>query len=421
MKRSHVISGSASLIMLAVPLLGSVLWSDESLSFIRKNEKREPAEWPTVAGARGVVDSAMWRQVDRAINDRIPFRGQLLQLKLDLETSLLKERLPGNAASRQVGIGRDEWLFLLSELGSMTGTDKQVSFALEMVERAAGNPAWRARLVLVPAPDKNSVYPEQLSPPLERLLEPHLEKRARIRVWFAAEGTPDRIDTWSAFRDAKPGAEELLYEPTGSHHSSYGSMLLAQAMIDAADPSLWDDSLIQYTRTLTYQSDLRTLAGWAGRAEDWRLFEVVRPGVELVTLLHDGNIIESADRPPNTPGAQNKPARYINRSTGPELIPGRTLIIHDSFIASYLRPTLRQFFSDVTFVHYNTIKSGDIQDAMRTFDLVYFEFAERGARQALQGFFTDQTPAGEDRIRGWTVLPGESFASPAPARSTGES
>ncbi|MFK7883502.1 MAG: hypothetical protein AB8F26_04875 [Phycisphaerales bacterium] len=408
MNRSHIISGTAALIMMAAPLLGSVFWSRDSLSFIRNAEKREPAGWPRPSKPADFFDSVLWQQVNLAINDRIPFRGDLLQLKLDLETRLLKEQLLGANGNEQVGLGRDGWLFLLQELGGMSGTDDEITFAISKAEAAGENPSWKARLVLVPAPDKNSIYPEQLSPELERQLQPYAAKRERIRNWFASPGLPERLDTWSVFFRAKPNAEEALYEPTGSHHSSYGSMLLARAMIDAANPDLWDDDFVTHVRTLTYQSDLRSLAGWVGRTEDWKRYEVIRPGVELTAFLHNGELLEGVDRPPETPGAQNKPARYINQSDSAELVPGRTLIVHDSFIASYLRPTLRQFFADVTFVHSDTIKPGDLQDALRSFDLVYFEFAERGARPILQGFFTDQTPAGEDRILQSVALPGRS-------------
>ena len=347
----------------------------------------------------------MWGQINLAINDRMPMRGRLLRLKLDLETNVLRERLLGTPGAQQVGLGRDDWLFLLAELGELTGTDDEVSFALDRAESAAGDPAWHARLILAPAPDKNSIYPEQLSAALKRLLRPHAENRERIRAWFRSSGTPDRIDTWSVFQEAKPAADELLYEATGSHHSSYGSMLLAKSMIDAADPSLWDPDHVQHVATWTFQSDLRTLAGYEGRVEDWKRYEVIRPGIELVTFLHDGRLISGTDRTPAEPGAENKPARYINRSTGSPIVPGRTLIVHDSFIASYLRPTLRQFFEDVTFVHHNDITPGDLQDSMRTFDLVYFEFAERGARPILQGYFTDPEPAELDRIQTWTRIP----------------
>jgi len=411
-RRSHHISGVGALLLLAAPILGAAIWSEDSLDFVRQTEKRPPAAWPAFSAPGDLIDADTWRQADRAIGDRIPWRAALVRTKVGIETRVLGDRLLGVPGEEKVGLGRDGWLFYLDSLGAMTGDSEQVARALAAAESAAASEDWRARLILVPAPDKASLYPEQLSRPLKRMLEPHAGNRGAIRDWFRQPGLPDRVDTWAYFKRAQASSEKPLYEPTGSHHSSFGSMVLAHAMLDAIDPSLWEPNLITHRATVRYQSGLSTLAGFFDRIESWERFEIVRPGIETEAFIHDGNLIPNADRAPNGPGANDLPARYINRSAGPPLVDGRTLIVHDSFIAGYLRPTLSRFFSDVTFIHYRLITPGDLQDALRDYDLVVLEFVERSARQTLQGFFSKREPAGKDAIRRRVSLPVERRAAP---------
>ncbi len=389
--------------MLAWPLATAPWLTKDALHFVRNGEKRQPAAWPEIDHAGDLLASQTWGRVNQAINDRTPLRGELTEARRHIEIGVLGEREFG-----QVGIGRDGWLFYLPELGALTGTVAEVDHALAAYERARAEHGWSARVVLVAAPDKNSIYPEMLSAPLRDLLRPHLAKRQRIRDWFRQPGTPDRLDTWSYYERAKSGAIEPIYEPTGSHHSSLGSMHLAHAMIDAADPTLWDWSRVVHTETLVYQSDLSTMAGFVNRTESWDRYEVRRPGVETIAFVHNGTLMpEGVDRPPAAPRANDLPARYVNRSDDAELIPGRTLVVHDSFIAGYLRPTLSRFFADVTFVHANLLTPGDLQDALNDFDLVYLECAERGIRPFLQGYFSVWQPPGEGRVLDMVRLPGE--------------
>lgn len=401
MKRSVLISGLGAMAMLAVPLVCAPWSSADSLRFIRQAEQRTPAAWPSIDGAGAFLSGETWAGVNRAVNDRIPFRGAMIGWKRDAEVRVLGDRVLGT-----VGIGREGWLFYLPELGELAGTPDQVRAALAGAERfgaerfGSERPAG-ARLILVPSPDKSSLYPGQLVGPLERMGEAGEPARRLVRDWYRAGGVPERVDTWSLFERAQAATPTLLYETTGSHHSSFGSMVLARAMVDAVDPALWDDGLVKHTETLVYQSDLSRSAGYLGRTESWERFEVVRPGVELVRYIRDGEHAPGQDRPPAGQQAANmRPARYINRPTGAGLIPGRTLIVHDSFIASYLRPTLRQFYEDVTFIHYNDLRGSDFQEALGDFDLVYLQCVERSVRPLFSGYFARHALPGEHRARG---------------------
>lgn len=393
MRKSHFIPGLCVLAMLGLPLASAPWASRYSLEFIRKVEGRKPAEFPEFSSARALIAGETWAGVDAAVNDRVPFRRALVRAKRDIEVVVLGDRMSG-----EIGIGRDGWLFYLPAFAEVMGDEKQVREAFELLEKYVTETPPRARLIMVPAPDKHTIYPEQLTSHFDGLMRRSRAARERLHAWFASEGVPERVNPWPLFMEAKEGAAEPVYEPTGSHHSSYGSMILARAMIAAVDPGLWDDADVRYIQTQHFRSDLSRLAGYLGDVSAWNFFEVVRPGIKLERFYYAGKEMPGVDRPPPAPAANRQPARYVSRSAGARLITGRTLIVHDSFVAEYLRPTLRQFFEDITFVHWQSVTPSDLQEALDDFDLVYVQSAERAMRPRIAHFFSRKPRLGTHRL-----------------------
>jgi hypothetical protein len=396
MRRSHLTGGLVTLILLGIPLALAPWKARESLESVERSENRNPVGFPKFSSLGVLLDADTWVQVDGAVRDRMPLREDLVGLKRALERTLLQQWQFG-----VVGVGLDDWLFYLPSLGSQLGSLEHVQTALDRIDAFVAEEAYTARLIITLAPDKHTIYPEYMSAPLQNLVEQAAAPRELLHEWFLRSGAPQRVPLWDLFRQAKGSSMVLLYDPSGSHYSSFGSMILAKAMIDAVDPALWNPEEVTYTRTLHYQADLANLAGFTGRESDFDRFEVVRPGVELVMFAHDGVALPGQDRPlPDVHPPITGPARYINRSTGRALIGGRTLIIHDSYINGYLRPTLRQFFEDVTFVPFAAIPtSGDFLEALSDFDLVYIESAEREFIGHADTLFSPPTPPGTHLVR----------------------
>lgn len=395
MRRSHLFGGIVTLAMLCLPLAISPWKSDDSLAAVAKSENRSPVDFPSLTSLGALLDADTWTQVDGAIRDRMPLRPDLVRIKRAWELAFLGQWKLG-----EVGVGRDDWLFYLPSLDYRGTPTDQVQTVLDAVDAFAVEHEYPARLILTVGPDKSTVYPEYLSPPLRDLADRAREQRDLVHAWFATPGEPERIAPWDLYLDAKDTATQFLFEPTGSHYSSYGSMILAEAMIDAVDPTLWDPDEVTYMGTLRYQVGLATLAGLTGWARDFDQFEVVRPGVELVTFMVAGEEPVDGDGPPEGESARRAPARYLSRSSGQPLIGGRTLIIHDSYIAGYLRPTLRQFFADVTFVAFEDIpRPADFLEALSDFDLVLMESAEREFPRNAATLFVPTTPNGQHLLR----------------------
>lgn len=102
-------------------------------------------------------------------------------------------------------------------------------------------------------------------------------------------------------------------------------------------PGLWDDAAIVVSPPKPMLGDLTRLQGW-DRRELVQSIKSVRPGVIVTeSKLFGGDF-----------GKDSRSFRAT--SSGPYLIPGHTVILHDSFFeraADLLAP----YFEEITFVH----------------------------------------------------------------------
>ena len=56
---------------------------------------------------------------------------------------------------------------------------------------------------------------------------------------------------------------------------------------------------------------------------------------------------------------------------------GRTLVIHDSFMAVYTKDILRPLFRDISFIYVDAASAELLQNSLSQYDYVVFESAER--------------------------------------------
>jgi hypothetical protein len=142
--------------------------------------------------------------------------------------------------------------------------------------------------------------------------------------------------------------------------------VVARAIVEGFAPGLWDSDSVVEERITTGPGDL---VGMAGFSIGWRQWEVLharieRPGVSV-----------ERETPPKAGDLGTGTARFRATSAGPALIPGRTLIVHDSFIGGFIRESLAGYFEDVTYVHIEGVKGLDTAG----FDRVVVQMNERNA------------------------------------------
>jgi hypothetical protein len=128
-----------------------------------------------------------------------------------------------------VWLGRDGWLFFNHEADSsyLAADDPRLARRLSAWARAL--PEWRAwlaergiRLLIVVAPDKQSVYDDYL-PPLPRKLRAAVPLDHLVCEWRTADPRLDVIDLRPPLRDARAG--RAVYYRTDTHWTPAGAIV----------------------------------------------------------------------------------------------------------------------------------------------------------------------------------------------------
>jgi SGNH hydrolase-like domain, acetyltransferase AlgX len=371
MPTSRTISGIICLCATCSPLVLAPLQLDRSLTFVREMENRTPNPFPMLESGRDLVDSSWWARVSDAFEDRIPYRKEMISL----EHALNLTRSSG-LASKQIAFGVDQWLFWYNALAHDFGSYEDVQRAIAAMDEFMANNTFSADLFILAAPDKATIYPEKLTAKSRAIFEPSVAQRELLHSWFAQPDGVDRLDIWTKMLHRKDELDERIYEPGGSHFNSLGAMVMARAMVDAVDPTLWDDDELVEIWTKTAPPELALRGGEWGRSETHTRSQIRRDGVEIKELWDADEPLADPDFLSIEEIAYHDVKRVVSESATRPLIAGKTLVIHDSFIAVYLYPTLSQFFEDITFIHVGYISPLDFREALNTYDRVYFQSAE---------------------------------------------
>ena len=193
---------------------------------------------PSEAGANEIAPSAPRLTAPDGspnaayLSDLTDYVGRRFFLRQELITAhnRLVSGVFGTSAEDDVLLGQDGWLFYGSTLADFTGsapmTDREIFAAAHnlalMQEYCAAN---GTRFLFTAAPNKNSLYPEQMRPyPIVSTQK----NAARLQAALAREGVA-YLDLFSVFR-AQPDA---LYFAHDSHWNSRGAALGADCINDA--------------------------------------------------------------------------------------------------------------------------------------------------------------------------------------------
>jgi hypothetical protein len=198
------------------------------------------------------------------------------------------------AGHAPVAEGLRGWLYLQAEFDVMCQPPIGLGEALKRWERlvqlvhASGR-----RVVLVVTPDKATIYPENVAP---STINWRCAQRNKARLWSMLEAlrNPDIVPLRREVLALKRRARSPLYPPTDSHwNDTTGLLVLREALRRVGGPVQVQDREV-HPGTARVQGDLARLLGRAG-------------------------------------GRLSVPKPTIVRPAGAPMIPGQTLLLHDSF------------------------------------------------------------------------------------------
>lgn len=377
---------SALIVVLAmlIPGLGTPLLAKKSAEAIQRRERRTPAKLGTWTGLATLVRPEYFTSVSDWLSDRLAFRTQFVTFKHTVDAKLLHHEQVG-----EVHIGRDDWLFFDRSVNGGFRYPDLVDQALERLEAFLDASSSRhGKVLFVVAPDKLSIYPDKLSEHAAKIVAEQAESRRRFEQFFQDRDGHGTIDLWSRHRRAIAESGRDTYWSQDTHHNPRGQVLMARAMVEYFAPDAWWPEAVQP-------------APEPGR----RLGDLARlANIAYPEMVFENFLPPTADRriDKDTPELFGiRATRYRVTTRERPLVPGRTLLLHDSFCVE-MRWLIPWFFEDITMVNINyaSVRSGEFLAACDTYDNIIVEVVERNA----PGFLAKLLSPDADEVnRGFAV------------------
>ena len=339
-------------VLLAVPALALAAGLRPNLA-----ENRAPAAFPAVA-VDAVTSGRFFLAVDRFLADNLPWRERAVRAYAGVDHDLL-----GGSTNPDVVIGRDGSLFYIRELQPQCPAS--AADVLAQIDRlaaaaAANGQAFRFQV----APDKHAIYPEQL-PPAVSPAEPCTDRQRPAMRAGMAERPGVTLDAWGpilALRQADPAGQHYWRED--SHWSGAGAIPAIQSLVESLAPGVWNPADVKTEGVQKSPGELATLLGRT--AEETAPRTVVRRG--------------TLDRGALTTRARLTNAREIPqyRVSGVPVVPGRTLMIYDSFLGN-VQARVAPWFEESVWVHWqDLLQHPELAADLPEFDSIVVSRAERG-------------------------------------------
>ena len=263
---------------------------------------------------------------------------------------------PDAAVAAQVVRGRDGWLYLQAEQDRACAPAVAIPVALRRWSRLVATARSQGRrAVAVVAPDKASVYPEHLPADFPNA---DCAERGKRELWGLLERSAPRtgvLPLRAALLREKGEGGDLLYMRKDSHWNDAGSLSLVRESLAAL-----------------------------GREVRLEAAEVVDAGEGPYT----GDLTALLGAPEN----DVRPLRQLARDPGAPKVPGRALLVKDSY-GEVPTAQLAPYFEDLrTILWVGTPPERIAREVARAdtivFETVEREFAARAARDGAVGAVT---------------------------------
>jgi hypothetical protein len=306
-------------------------------------------------------DPAWFSALDRAVGDNVPFRPQAVQLRSRIAVGL------GGSSNPNVIRGVGDWLFAREELvPSCQFTATESAAQLDAAAAAFTAAGQDFRFVL--APDKHAIYPEKRRPD-DGVTDPCTDgRRAAMRAALDAR-TAFTINGWSTLEAARAAAPDgpPLYYTQDSHWTPTGAVQAIRRLAISLDPAIWSDADVVDGGSKKVTMDLARQIGIP--RQELTPQPIVRPGVTVSRTTVDIGGVK----------LRNAQAVYRFTASGDRpLLPGRTVIVYDSFFGLNM-PRVAALFADTTFIHQGDLKDHpELGATVGPFDRVILERVERG-------------------------------------------
>lgn len=383
-RMSNRLSALIIILALLIPGVGTPFLAKRSADAIQRHERRVPAKLGVWTGLATLIRPEYFSSVSDWLSDRLAFRTEFVTFKHTVDAKVLHHERIG-----EVHIGRDGWLFFdrsveggfrLPDL-----VDKSLDRLTAFLDPSSGR---HANVMFIVAPDKLSLYPEKLSDHTAKIIAEQADARQEFEQFFRSRDGQGVIDMWSRHRSEMAASGEDTYWSQDTHHNPRGQVLMARSMVEYfALDAWWPEAARPDPEPGRREGDLARLAN------------IAYPEMVFQNYLPPTTDRRIEKLTPEVFGSQTTEYRVTTR--GRPLVPGRTLLLHDSFGVE-MRWLIPWFFEDITMVNINyaNVRSGDFQAACANYDNIIVEVVERNAPGFLSKLLS---PDSEEVNRGFAT------------------
>lgn len=340
-------------LMVAISLLLAAVWL---IPGAVADENRAVREFPDPSRA-GFASASDFRAIDAALVDRLGAKGLVVDVLGDavIAAGLSPTSTVFRGPSGEPYLSEDVLAACLNRpnIAEMDGWSRELESYLGY---------YGIDFLWAIAPDKSSVMREEIGPAADLLMRCADANRATLEAAAASDDSP-LIVAWDELIDDP----ERTYLFGDSHWNSHGSVIFSELLLDRladeglAPPGIFDESAL--VRRLTYHPNGGLYLYMGGfRPEPTTLLATARPEVATIYGAEIG-----------TDGGLTQ--RWV--STGPGVIPGRTLVLHDSFWY-YNDDVLGPYFADVTSMSLSSLGTPTALAMLDGYDLVIIQQVQRG-------------------------------------------
>jgi hypothetical protein len=339
---------------LFLPLFGRILGVEP-----HQIENRPLAPKPSFSAER-LLDTDFYKSVTAYLVDTHPWRSVAVASAAWLNLEIFND-----SPSPRVHVGRKNWLFFDDALRMPCGNQVPLKEILANLNHLATmiEESGRQFSFLI-TPNKSALYPEFMNAKVRSLESCSADKRAELRSLLGTAGPRGYVDMFDQLQKAKAETSDPLYFSNDSHLNSLGSFLQTGAIISYLRPDLWRGTSTLPPKKRPHIGDLTRLMGLPSAVPTDR-YSLKRQGIRLVEEIKT----ELGGEPPLR--------RYRSAGQGLDLVTAPTLFLHDSQLNISI-PMLRQYFADVSFVHWNTFDPEAIAPLVADSSLVVLQVVERG-------------------------------------------
>jgi hypothetical protein len=329
---------------------------------VQGNRRLAAAPTAPLGTAEWFQQSALW------LRERLPLRLASIQTKNNalLSAAQAWPQLGVSPGSRSVFVGQQGWLFFDQDAAVALSPKVHKEMAAKCRQLADRFTASGRRFIFMPIPDKLSLFPDYAPDLLRNADRWSLAEQmpVELRSVFQTDSQRCFIDLWQHFSDYRRQQGDDFWCPEDTHWNSKGGLLAVRQILDRLSPGLATDADFRDAGQRPMVNDLRSslllLPGEGQLAPYYKAQRSVSPQETERLSLPDL---------PSTPIVSYE-------SKHPQVIPGNTLVVMDSFILS-VPHLLAPWFEKVTFIHETYAQHPIMRERLTAADTIIWTSVER--------------------------------------------